>query len=134
MKKFDIKPYIHNVEVRVIYMAGKMYGPEILLINDEYLKGKVLLGLTKVACFSLSTGVPTKASAPHTVMTALNNLLALKNLTGIDVPALKGASAGAPAAEVVVVSPAKDAGKGKDAGKDAGKGKKKEPEPEGNFN
>jgi hypothetical protein len=122
MKKFNIKPYLHNVEVRHIYMSGKLYGPEILKINAEYIRGRVCAALTNVASFSLSTGVPTKASAPHTVMLALRNLLALKTHTGVDVPCLKGGAAVA-TAPVVVAEVAKP--KGKEA-------KKKEPEP-GNF-
>jgi len=125
MKKFNIKPYIHNVEVRHIYMAGKIYGPEILKINDAYMKKRVSCALTNVASFSLSAGVPTKASAPHTVMTALANLVALKTVTGVDVPQLKGGVAVAATAPVVAAAP-EAKGKGKEA-------KKKEPEP-GNFN
>lgn len=117
MKKFNIKPYVHNVVVRAIYLGGKTYGPEILKINDEHLKTKVLAGIKNVACFSLQTNCPTKASAPHTVMTALTNMLGLKNHCGIEVAGLKG-GASAPAAAPKKEEPKKE------------EKKKKAPEPE----
>jgi hypothetical protein len=124
MKKFNIKPYIHEVVVKKIYMSGRIYGNDILKINDAYLKERVLAGITKVASFSLSTGCPTKASAAHTVMRAFTDLLGLKNFTGVEV---KGLSGGAVATTAPVVAPVEEKGKGKDAGK--GK-KEKVPEPE----
>jgi len=130
MKKFNIKPYVHEVIVKVIYMSGKLYNSDILKINDEVLKSRVLEGIKKVACFSFQAGLATKASAPHTVMKALTNLMGLKNFTGVDVPCLKGGAVVASSAPVAEV--AKDDKKG---GKDDKKGgkkeepKKKEPEP-----
>ena len=133
MKKFNIKPYVHEVIVKVIYMSGKLYNSDILKINDEVLKSRVLEGIKKVACFSLQAGLATKASAPHTVMRGLTNLLGLKNFTGIDVPSLKGGSGGAVA--TVVEAPKEAPKDDKKGGKDDKKGgkkeeKKKEPEPE----
>jgi hypothetical protein len=147
MKKFNIKPYLHTIQMKHIYMSGNIFGTEILKINDQYLKQRVLQGINNVAKFSLGSGVPTKASAPHSVLNGLTNLLGLKLHTGIDVPALKGCGGGstntATPVEAKVADKGADKGKdakgdkGKDAkgdkGKDAGKGKAKEPEvvPEG---
>lgn len=142
MKKFNIKPYIHVIEVKQIYLSGKLYGPEILSITQDVIKARVLQGLTNIASFSLQTGIPTKASAPHSVMRGLTNLLGLKIHTGVDVPSLKGGASSGPA-QAPVEAPAKDEKKGgkdekkdeKKGGKDEKKGagkdaKKKEPEPE----
>jgi len=115
-------------------MSGKLYGSEILKINDTVLKERVLQGIKNVASFSLGAGLPTKASAPHTLMNALNQLLGLKNLTGLDVPQLKGCSGGG--APVSASAPAEDkkgggdkkGGDKKEDKKDDKKGGKKEPE------
>jgi hypothetical protein len=139
LKKFNIKPYVHEVVVKQIYMSGRLYGSEILKINDTVLKERVLQGIKNVASFSLGTGIATKASAPHVVMNALTNLLGLKNLTGLDVPQLRGGSGGgapasnasAPAEDKKAGGDKKDEKKGGDK-KDDKKGgkedKKKEPE------
>jgi len=126
-------------------MSGKLYGSEILKINDTVLKERVLQGIKNVASFSLGAGLPTKASAPHTLMNALNNLLGLKNLTGVDVPQLKGGSGGgsgggAPVSKASAPADDKKGGGDKKGGdkkedkkedkKDDKKGGKKEKEPE----
>jgi len=132
-----------------IYLGGKIFGHEILKINETYIKSRVLAGLTNVASFSLQAAIPTKASAPHILMSGLQKLLGLKLHTGIDAGALKAGAGGAPSAHVAEEK-GKDAGKddkkagGKDdkkapakddkkGGKDDKKGKKEpEPEPEDN--
>jgi len=81
MKKFNIKPYKHYVQVRKIYMNGKMYGDEILKINDNYLQEKVLKGITNVTGFALRCNIPCKASAVHTIKTAFLNLCGLAKST-----------------------------------------------------
>jgi len=102
MKKFNIKPYIHQVNVRLIYMSGKVYGSEILRINEEILKKVVVSGINNVSCLSLSIGVPTKASALHIVMGGLTKLLGLKIHTGLEVAQLIG---GAYCANALIARP-----------------------------
>ena len=77
MKKFNIKPYKHNVQVKKIYLNGKVYGEEILKINDNYLKERIEKGITNIACLSLRLNIPTKASAPHLIATCFKNLAGL---------------------------------------------------------
>jgi len=82
MKKFNIKPYKHKVNVRKIYLNGKLYGEEILKINDTYLRERVEKGITNIAALSLRINIPTKASAPHTIAHAFRNLAGLGASTG----------------------------------------------------
>jgi hypothetical protein len=77
MKKFNIKPYKHFVQVHKIYLNGKVYGNEILKINDNYLRERVERGITNVAALSLRLNVPNKASAVHTISHAFRNLAGL---------------------------------------------------------
>jgi len=119
MKKFNIKPYKHYVQIMHIYMNGKLYDSAILKITPEYMKEKLQAGIRNVAAFSLASGVPTKASAPHVISNAFRNILGLSLSTGIEIAQAKNllAAASAPAKE----EPKKEAKKEE---------KKKEPEPE----
>jgi len=83
MKKFNIKPYKHYVQVKKIYMNGKLYGQEIMKINDAYLMERVEKGIMNVAALSLKLNVPTKASAVHTVANCFRNLAGLGVSTGV---------------------------------------------------
>jgi len=82
MKKFNIKPYKHYVQVRKIYLNGKLYGQEILKINDAYLQEKLEKGISNVAALSLRLGVANKASAVHTISNCFRNLAGLAASTG----------------------------------------------------
>jgi len=77
MKKFNIKPYKHFVQVRKIYLNGKLYGQEILKINDVYLQEKLTKGISNIAALSLRIGVPNKASAVHSIANCFRNLAGL---------------------------------------------------------
>jgi large subunit ribosomal protein LP0 len=119
MKKFNIKPYKHYVQIMHIYMNGKLYDSAILKITPEYMKEKLQAGIRNVAAFSLATGVSTKASAPHVISNAFRNILGLSLATGVEIAQAKNllAAASAPAKE----EPKKEVKKEE---------KKKEPEPE----
>jgi len=94
MKKFNIKPYKHYVNVKKIYLNGKVYGEEILKINDAYLKEKLERGITNVAALSLKLNVPTKASAVHTISNCFRNLAALGASTGTTFKQAEGLMSG----------------------------------------
>ncbi len=119
MKKFNIKPYKHYVQIKHIYMNGKVYDAAILKITNDYMKEKLSAGIRNVAAFSVATSIPTKASAPHVISAAFRNILGLSLATGVEIAQAKNllSAASAPAKE----EPKKEAKKVE---------KKKEPEPE----
>jgi len=119
MKKFNIKPYKHYVQIQHIYMNGKLYDSGILKITPEYMKEKLQNGIRNVAAFSLGANVPTKASAPHVISQAFRNILGLSLSTGVEIAQAKNLLAASAA-------PAKEELK-KEAKKEE---KVKEPEPE----
>jgi large subunit ribosomal protein LP0 len=121
MKKFNIKPYKHLVQILHIYLNGKLYDNAILKINDEYLKKRVEEGIRNLTAFSLGANIPTKASAPHIIGNAFRNIIGLSLATNVVIPQAKNftVSAGAPAKE----DTKKEEPKKKEE-------KKKEPEPE----
>jgi len=81
MKKFNIKPYKHFIQVKKIYMNGKMYGEEIMKINETYLAEKVAKGITNLSALALKLNIPCKASAPHIVANGFKNLCGLAMAT-----------------------------------------------------
>jgi len=110
MKKFGIKPFTFSIKVIVISMNGKLYSPDILKINNEYIKEKVLKGIKNVASFGLATSISNKASAPHQIA---NTFLAVAGLSSASGVGFKSLSAG--------VSSGAGAGKAEKADKDADK-------------
>jgi large subunit ribosomal protein LP0 len=121
MKKFNIKPYKHLIQILHIYLNGKLYDNAILKINDEYLKKRVAEGIQNLTAFSLAANIPTKASAPHIIGNAFKNIIGLSLATNVVIPQAK--------AFTVSAAPAKKEEPKKEEPKKDDK-KKKEPEPE----
>jgi large subunit ribosomal protein LP0 len=117
MKKFNIKPYKHYVQIMHIYMNGKLYDAGILKITPDYMKERLSQGIRNIAAFGLSTGITNKASAPHVIGNAFRNILGLSLSTGLEISQAKGllTASAAPKEEKKVEKVVE---------------KKKEPEPE----
>ena len=67
MKKFNIKPYRHQMKIKKLLLNGKCYGEEILKVTDDYMKTKLEQGIKNILGFSLASHVPAPTSAPHIV-------------------------------------------------------------------
>lgn len=74
MKKFNIKPYKHIVQINHIFLNGKVYDSSILKITPEYMKEKLELGIKNIRSFSLGASFPIKATAPNMVANAFKNI------------------------------------------------------------
>jgi len=119
MKKFNIKPYKHYVQIQHIYMNGKLYDSAILKVTPDHMKSKIEQGIRNIAAFSIATHITTKASAPHVIGAAFKNILGLSLSANFEISQAKGLSAAAAAPkkeEPNKVEPKKEE-------------KKKEPEP-----
>ena len=90
MKKFNIKPYRHQMKIKKLLLNGKCYGEEILKITDDYMKTKLEQGIKNILGFSLAAHVPTPASAPHVISNAFRNICALSLGTNVLIDATKG--------------------------------------------
>jgi len=97
MKRFNIKPYKHNVQVKSIYMNGKLYDNSILKITNDYMKACAERAIKNIAAFSLGAGVTTKASAPHAIMSCFKNIIGLSLGSGVVIPQAAMMSSAAPA-------------------------------------
>ena len=101
-------------------MNGKIYGADILKINDEYLQARVLAAIQNVTAFSMQAGIPNKASVTHVIANAFKNIMGLSSASGVNVKQISATVA------VAAVAPVKV-----EAKKEEKKAPKKvEPEPE----
>ena len=89
MKKFNIKPYKHQMKIKKLLLNGKLYGEEILKVTDDYMKTKLEQGIKNILGFSLASHVPTQASAHHIVANAFRNICALSLGTNVLIEATK---------------------------------------------
>ena len=89
MKKFNIKPYKHQMKIKKLLLNGKLYGEEILKVTDDYMKVRLEQGIKNILGFSLASHVPTPASAPHIISNAFRNICALSIGTNVLIDATK---------------------------------------------
>lgn len=101
LQKLNINPFSYKLKVAHVFDNGNVYGPGVLDITPETIIESYKRVISNVACLSLETGIPTKASAPHTVMRVFKNLLAVTfetDYTFAQAEAIKNAAAAAPVA------------------------------------
>jgi len=127
LNMLNISPFSYGLKIQQVYDSGTVFSPEILDITPEDLRARFLEGVRNVAAVSLQIGYPTAASAPHSIVNGLKNLIAVALATDISFPAanmakeyLKDPSKFAAAA------PAAGAGKAASPAKEAKKEAKKE--------
>jgi len=117
LNMLNISPFSYGLVVENVYDNGSIFSPKVLDITDDDLKATFLAGVANVAAVSLQIGYPTMASAPHSMVNGLKNLMALAAETDITFEAaekLKAyladpsafAAAAAPAAGAAAAAPA----------------------------
>lgn len=89
MKKFNIRPYKHNMKIKKVLLNGQVYGEEILKVTDDYMKTKLEQGIKNILGFSLGAHIPTEAAAPHIIANAFKNICALSLGTNVLIDATK---------------------------------------------
>merc|ERR1711990_1392991 len=116
LNMLNISPFSYGLLVMNVYDNGSVFSPKVLDITDDDLKATFMSGVANVAALSLAIGYPTMASAPHSMVNGLKNLMAIAAETDITFPAaekLKAyladpsafAAAAAPAAAAKVEEP-----------------------------
>jgi len=83
LQKLNILPFTYGVKFVSVYMNGSVFDAAVLDITEEQVKQKFLAGTRMVAALSLATGIPTRASLPHSIGNAVRSLLAVSAVTGI---------------------------------------------------
>jgi len=83
LNMLKISPFTYGLVVQKVYDNGSVFDPEILDIDDDDLRAKFMDGVANVAALSLGIGYPTIASAPHSIVNGMKNLLAVAAATEI---------------------------------------------------
>jgi len=84
LNMLGISPFTYGLVIEKIYDDGSMLDPEILDITNEQLQASFMQGVARVAGLSLAINYPTIASAPHSIVNAFKNLLAVAAVTDIE--------------------------------------------------
>jgi len=77
LNMLNISPFTYGLKILQVYDSGTVFAPEILDITPDDLRAKFLEGVRNVAAVSLAIGYPTVASAPHSIVNGLKNLIAI---------------------------------------------------------
>lgn len=83
LNMLNIQPFSYGLAVQYVYDNGSLYAPEVLDITTDVLLSRFQEGVANLAAISLETGYATKASAPHSVVNAFKNLLAIAAETDV---------------------------------------------------
>jgi len=77
LNMLNVSPFTYGLKIRQVYDSGTVFSPEILDITSEDLRSKFMAGVINIASVSLEIGYPTLASAPHSIVNGLKNLIAI---------------------------------------------------------
>lgn len=89
LNMLNISPFSYGLVIQAVYDNGTIFAPEVLDITPEDLKARFMNGVRNVAAVSLKIGYPTLASAPHSIVNGLKNLISIALSTDIDFEAAK---------------------------------------------
>jgi len=84
LNMLNISPFTYGLVVVQVYDSGTIFAPEILDITDDDLRARFMNGVRNVASLSLAIDFPTAASAPHSLVNGMKNLLKLAAVTDIN--------------------------------------------------
>lgn len=138
LNMLNIQPFSYGLLVQQVYDSGTIYSPEVLDMTTDELRSRFQQGVRNIASISLAIGYPTKASAPHSIVNAFKNLLAIAAETDVTfkeaeklkeylkdpskfaaaVSAVAPAAASAPDAAAPAAAPAKEESEDEDFGMD----------------
>lgn len=93
LNMLKISPFTYGLEVFQVYDNGTCFSPAVLDITEDDLRAKFMEGIRDVAAVSLEIGYPTTASAPHSIINAFKDLLAVAVETEITFPEAEQAKA-----------------------------------------
>jgi len=71
------KPFSYGLVCNYIYEDGKVYSSKFIDIDPNTVMQRFAAGISTVAAISLSIGLPTLASVPHSILNAYKNLLSI---------------------------------------------------------
>lgn len=112
LDKLKIYPFSYKMNITKILQDGSIFDAKVLSLNTETILAKFKNAAKLQAQVSLATGFPTQASAPHSLLSAFKNMVAVAAETGYEFPqasAYLKAAKNAPAAGAATATASKDA-------------------------
>jgi len=73
----NIKPFSYGLTCSTVYEEGKLYSSKFLDTTTDMIVSRFTSTLSVIASISLSLGIPTIASIPHSILSAYKNLLSI---------------------------------------------------------
>uniref|UniRef100_A0A9I9EKH3 60S acidic ribosomal protein P0 n=1 Tax=Cucumis melo TaxID=3656 RepID=A0A9I9EKH3_CUCME len=86
LAKLGIRPFSYGLVVLSVYDNGSVFSPQVLDLTEDDLLEKFSLGVSTVTSFSLAISYPTLVAAPHMLINAYKNLLAVAVATDYSFP------------------------------------------------
>ncbi|KAA0037392.1 hypothetical protein IC582_023755 [Cucumis melo] len=86
LAKLGIRPFSYGLVVLSVYDNGSVFSPQVLDLTEDDLLEKFALGVSMVTSLSLAISYPTLAAAPHMLINAYKNLLAVAVATDYSFP------------------------------------------------
>jgi len=83
LNMLNIQPFSYGLVVLQVYDNGTMYSPSVLDLSTDDLRARFIQGARNIAAVSLSIGVPTLASVPHSLAAGLQNMLGIAAATDV---------------------------------------------------
>ncbi|KAI3757809.1 hypothetical protein L6452_05352 [Arctium lappa] len=86
LAKLGIRPFSYGLVVLTVYDNGSVFSPEVLDLTEDDLVEKFALGVSMVTSLALAIHYPTIAAAPHMLINAYKNALAIAVETDYSFP------------------------------------------------
>lgn len=125
LDKLKIYPFSYKMHITKILQDGQLFDAKVLALSTDYILARFKNGSSVLAKLGLGAGVPSQASAPHSLLNAFKNLVAVSAESGYE---FKEASAFLQAAKNAPAAGAATAGASKEAEAPVAEEKKEEVE------
>lgn len=77
LKMLGVKPFTYGFKVRTVYDDGTIFSAAVLDLTTDDVVNKYRSALQNIASIGLSTGIPNRASIPHSMANSLKDILAV---------------------------------------------------------
>jgi len=77
LQMLNIRPFSYGLTCTSVYEEGKVYSSKFLDTTQDMIISRFTSTLSIIASISLSLGLPTTASIPHSILNAYKNLLSI---------------------------------------------------------
>lgn len=93
LRKLNIKPFEYGMQVLSVYDDGNVLTPEIVSLSPADILTKFISSASNITGLSLELGFVNSASAPHLIVNAFKNILALSLQTDYKIAELASLTA-----------------------------------------